>query len=52
MITKFAGVRGNRPSEFFDLNHKDKRMTSMSRLIQKFARDASSEVKRTSSQGR
>ena len=51
MIEKFAGIRGDFPSEFLDLNHTSDSMILVSLLIPKFARDTSIEVKRTSESG-
>jgi len=48
MIEKFAVSRGPVGSEFLDLNHTSSTMILVSLLIPKFARDASSEVGRTS----
>ena len=52
MIEKFAGVRGMARSEFLDLNHTSKPMILVSLMILKFARDAGSELRRTSESGR
>ena len=51
MIDKFARVRGMVRSEFLDLNHTDEPMILVSLMIPKFARDTSSEVRRTSGSG-
>ena len=51
MIEKFAGARGPGLSEFLDLNHTSKSMLLVSLMIPKFARDTSSEVRRTSGSG-
>ena len=51
MIEKFAGVRGTVLSEFLDLNHTSKPTILVSLMIPKFARDARSEVRRTSQSG-
>src|SRR5215204_2453094 len=51
MIEKFAGVRRLFLSEFLDLNHTSRSMGLVSLMIPKFARDAGSEVWRTSESG-
>ena len=51
MIEKFAGARDFPQNEFLDLNHTSKSMILVSLMIPKFARDASSEVRRTSESG-
>jgi hypothetical protein len=43
MIEKFAGVRGDRPSEFLDY-HASKLIILVSPLIPKFAQDAGFDV--------
>jgi len=51
MIEKFARTRGKASSEFLDLNRTSKITILVSLMIQKFARDISIEVWRTSESG-
>ena len=51
MIEKFAVTSTTESSEFLDLNHTSKAMFLVSLMIQKFAREPSVELWRTSESG-
>ena len=51
MIEKFAGARGTVQSEFLDLNHTSNSIILVSLWIPKFAREAETELRRTSESG-
>jgi hypothetical protein len=51
MIENFSIARGDRPSEFLDLNHTSNALIPVSLMIPKFAREAGIELGRTSQPG-